>query len=141
MTLKLKRSSEKFKRLMSSSAMEYGSKSLRNFSSYLGSDEEVDESPSVLGENGEDGFIPKSFTIPIKRPKSKNEVWKANIPHTHLATEKSDQNWMIQYAFWRIIHEMSLMKSVNRKLKDEIAKNSILIDYLEFNTETYLPTK
>jgi hypothetical protein len=22
-------------------------------------------------------------------------VWKANIPHTHLAKEKSDQNWMI----------------------------------------------
>jgi len=22
-------------------------------------------------------------------------VWKANIPHTHLATEKSDQNWMV----------------------------------------------
>lgn len=22
-------------------------------------------------------------------------MWKANIPHTHLATEKSDQNWMV----------------------------------------------
>jgi hypothetical protein len=21
-------------------------------------------------------------------------VWKANIPHTHLAKEKKDQNWM-----------------------------------------------
>lgn len=33
--------------------------------------------------------------IPIKWPKSRDEVWKANIPHTHLATEKSDQNWMV----------------------------------------------
>lgn len=22
-------------------------------------------------------------------------MWKANIPHTHLATEKSDQKWMV----------------------------------------------
>jgi hypothetical protein len=22
-------------------------------------------------------------------------VWKANIPHTHLASEKSDQRWMV----------------------------------------------
>jgi hypothetical protein len=22
-------------------------------------------------------------------------VWKENIPHTHLASEKSDQNWMV----------------------------------------------
>lgn len=22
-------------------------------------------------------------------------MWKANIPHTHLAHEKSDQNWMV----------------------------------------------
>lgn len=22
-------------------------------------------------------------------------MWKANIPHTHLAQEKSDQNWMV----------------------------------------------
>lgn len=33
--------------------------------------------------------------IPIKWPKSRDEVWKANIPHTHLAHEKSDQNWMV----------------------------------------------
>lgn len=26
---------------------------------------------------------------------SRDEVWKANIPHTHLAQEKSDQNWMV----------------------------------------------
>ncbi|EXB88376.1 putative methyltransferase PMT8 [Morus notabilis] len=139
-----------YSRKSGSSALEYGSKSLRKFSSYLGSDEDADESPSVLGEDGEDGFIPKSFPvcddrhselipcldrnliyqmrlkldlsvmehyerhcplperrynclippppgykIPIKWPKSRDEVWKANIPHTHLATEKSDQNWMV----------------------------------------------
>ncbi|KAL6520199.1 hypothetical protein OROMI_032379 [Orobanche minor] len=33
--------------------------------------------------------------IPIRWPTSRDQVWKANIPHTHLAQEKSDQNWMI----------------------------------------------
>lgn len=33
--------------------------------------------------------------VPIKWPQSRDEVWKANIPHTHLAHEKSDQNWMV----------------------------------------------
>lgn len=33
--------------------------------------------------------------IPIKWPASRDQVWKANIPHTHLAQEKSDQNWMV----------------------------------------------
>lgn len=33
--------------------------------------------------------------IPIRWPMSREHVWKANIPHTHLAKEKSDQNWMI----------------------------------------------
>lgn len=38
---------------------------------------------------------PPGYKIPIKWPKSRDEVWKVNIPHTHLAHEKSDQNWMI----------------------------------------------
>ncbi|CAH9087984.1 unnamed protein product [Cuscuta europaea] len=38
---------------------------------------------------------PPGYKIPIKWPKSRDEVWKANIPHTHLAQEKSDQNWMV----------------------------------------------
>ncbi|XP_034685470.1 probable methyltransferase PMT3 [Vitis riparia] len=38
---------------------------------------------------------PAGYKIPIKWPKSRDEVWKANIPHTHLAHEKSDQNWMV----------------------------------------------
>ncbi|EPS67860.1 hypothetical protein M569_06913, partial [Genlisea aurea] len=38
---------------------------------------------------------PPGYKIPIKWPKSRDEVWKANIPHTHLAREKSDQNWMV----------------------------------------------
>ncbi|PKA60596.1 putative methyltransferase PMT8 [Apostasia shenzhenica] len=38
---------------------------------------------------------PPGYKIPIKWPKSRDEVWQANIPHTHLAHEKSDQNWMI----------------------------------------------
>lgn len=38
---------------------------------------------------------PIGYKIPLKWPKSRDEVWKANIPHTHLAHEKSDQNWMV----------------------------------------------
>lgn len=38
---------------------------------------------------------PAGYKVPIKWPRSRDEVWKANIPHTHLATEKSDQNWMV----------------------------------------------
>ena len=38
---------------------------------------------------------PHGYKVPIKWPKSRDIVWKANIPHTHLAKEKSDQNWMI----------------------------------------------
>ncbi|CAO2818763.1 unnamed protein product [Amaranthus hypochondriacus] len=38
---------------------------------------------------------PQGYKIPVKWPRSRDEVWKANIPHTHLATEKSDQNWMV----------------------------------------------
>ncbi|XP_054782357.1 probable methyltransferase PMT3 isoform X2 [Prosopis cineraria] len=38
---------------------------------------------------------PPGYKIPIKWPKSRDQVWKANIPHTHLATEKSDQRWMV----------------------------------------------
>ncbi|KAM7256809.1 hypothetical protein ACFE04_012550 [Oxalis oulophora] len=38
---------------------------------------------------------PPGYKVPIKWPISRDEVWKANIPHTHLAHEKSDQNWMV----------------------------------------------
>ncbi|GAV84440.1 Methyltransf_29 domain-containing protein [Cephalotus follicularis] len=38
---------------------------------------------------------PIGYKIPIRWPWSRDEVWKANIPHTHLAQEKSDQNWMV----------------------------------------------
>ncbi|XP_042387885.1 probable methyltransferase PMT3 isoform X1 [Zingiber officinale] len=38
---------------------------------------------------------PSEYKVPIKWPRSRDEVWKANIPHTHLAHEKSDQNWMV----------------------------------------------
>ncbi|KAI6700765.1 hypothetical protein NL676_015089 [Syzygium grande] len=38
---------------------------------------------------------PVGYKIPIRWPASRNEVWRANIPHTHLAQEKSDQHWMV----------------------------------------------
>ncbi|CAN1153634.1 Probable methyltransferase PMT9 [Linum perenne] len=38
---------------------------------------------------------PSGYKVPIKWPESRDEVWKANIPHTHLAKEKYDQNWMV----------------------------------------------
>jgi hypothetical protein len=39
---------------------------------------------------------PAGYKVPVKWPKSRDEVWRANIPHTHLAHEKSDQNWMVE---------------------------------------------
>ncbi|KAL6960315.1 uridine,cytidine kinase [Sarracenia purpurea var. burkii] len=51
-----------------------------------------DELSEDLEHNPE---VPKSIPIPIKWPASRDEVWKANIPHTQLAHEKSDQNWMV----------------------------------------------
>ncbi|KAK6940653.1 putative S-adenosyl-L-methionine-dependent methyltransferase [Dillenia turbinata] len=79
-----------YTRKSGSSAIEYGSKSLRKLgSSYLGGEEDAD-----TGDE-DDSVLVKSFLIPIKWPKSRDQVWKANIPHTHLATEKSDQNWMV----------------------------------------------
>uniref|UniRef100_A0A0D9WTF4 Uncharacterized protein n=1 Tax=Leersia perrieri TaxID=77586 RepID=A0A0D9WTF4_9ORYZ len=38
---------------------------------------------------------PAGYRVPIRWPRSRDEVWKANIPHTHLASEKSDQRWMV----------------------------------------------
>ncbi|KAF6142066.1 hypothetical protein GIB67_001263 [Kingdonia uniflora] len=38
---------------------------------------------------------PSGYKVPVKWPRSRDEVWQANIPHTHLAKEKSDQNWMV----------------------------------------------
>ncbi|KAJ6794935.1 putative methyltransferase PMT9 isoform X1 [Iris pallida] len=38
---------------------------------------------------------PPGYKIPVRWPASRDEVWKANIPHTHLASEKSDQRWMV----------------------------------------------
>ncbi|PKA48875.1 putative methyltransferase PMT9 [Apostasia shenzhenica] len=38
---------------------------------------------------------PPGYRVPIRWPKSRDEVWKVNIPHTHLAFEKSDQHWMV----------------------------------------------
>ncbi|KAJ8504907.1 hypothetical protein OPV22_005793 [Ensete ventricosum] len=38
---------------------------------------------------------PPGYKVPIKWPRSRDEVWQVNIPHTHLAHEKSDQNWMV----------------------------------------------
>ncbi|KAL6327619.1 hypothetical protein AAG906_022035 [Vitis piasezkii] len=40
-------------------------------------------------------FVCLFLADPNQVAKSRDEVWKANIPHTHLAHEKSDQNWMV----------------------------------------------
>ncbi|KAH8515305.1 hypothetical protein H0E87_003957 [Populus deltoides] len=133
------------------SALEYGSKSLRKLgSSYLGGEDDGDEASNKFGEDLQDGVMLKSipvcddgqselipcldrnliyqtrlkldlslmehyerhcpaperhfnclippppgYKVPIKWPKSRDVVWKENIPHTHLASEKSDQNWMV----------------------------------------------
>ncbi|KAJ6336147.1 hypothetical protein OIU78_012704 [Salix suchowensis] len=133
------------------SALEYGSKSLRKLgSSYLGGEDDGDEASNKLGKDLQDGVMLKSipvcddghselipcldrnliyqtrlkldlslmehyerhcpvperrfnclippppgYKVPIKWPKSRDVVWIENIPHTHLASEKSDQNWMV----------------------------------------------
>ncbi|ONM54155.1 hypothetical protein ZEAMMB73_Zm00001d020041 [Zea mays] len=65
---------------------------------------------SIEEESAAEAEAPRSFVlprlsqpklsvkedVPIKWPKSRDVVWKANIPHTHLAKEKSDQNWMVE---------------------------------------------
>lgn len=38
---------------------------------------------------------PTEYKVPIPWPASRDEVWRANVPHTFLAMEKSDQHWMI----------------------------------------------
>eukprot|EP00850_Spirogloea_muscicola_P022262 SM000285S10791 [mRNA] locus=s285:75247:79910:+ [translate_table: standard] len=38
---------------------------------------------------------PKNYKLPIRWPASRDHVWKANVPHVHLAFEKSDQRWMV----------------------------------------------
>ncbi|GJN39178.1 hypothetical protein PR202_gb28279 [Eleusine coracana subsp. coracana] len=38
---------------------------------------------------------PDGYRVPIRWPTSRDEVWQANIPHPHLAAEKSDQRWMV----------------------------------------------
>ncbi|XP_002978326.2 probable methyltransferase PMT3 [Selaginella moellendorffii] len=38
---------------------------------------------------------PANYKVPIKWPASRDQVWRANVPHTFLASEKSDQHWMV----------------------------------------------
>lgn len=38
---------------------------------------------------------PPNYKVPIRWPASRDEIWQANVPHTFLATEKSDQHWMV----------------------------------------------
>ncbi|XP_066344440.1 probable methyltransferase PMT9 [Miscanthus floridulus] len=39
--------------------------------------------------------LPVGYQVPIRWPRSRDEVRKANIPHPHLVAEKSDQRWMV----------------------------------------------
>ncbi|KAJ7540990.1 hypothetical protein O6H91_10G039900 [Diphasiastrum complanatum] len=38
---------------------------------------------------------PPNYKVPIRWPISRDQVWRANVPHTFLAVEKSDQHWMV----------------------------------------------
>ncbi|XBI68340.1 hypothetical protein VPH35_047553 [Triticum aestivum] len=40
--------------------------------------------------------LPAGYLVPIRWPRSRDEVWRANLPHTHLASEKSAQGWMVE---------------------------------------------
>ena len=33
--------------------------------------------------------------VPIRWPKSRDEIWQANVPDTFLADTKADQHWMV----------------------------------------------
>ncbi|KAL2940558.1 putative methyltransferase PMT11 [Bienertia sinuspersici] len=37
---------------------------------------------------------PKSYKIPIPWPRSRDEVWYYNVPHTRIVDDKGGQNWM-----------------------------------------------
>ncbi|PIA47544.1 hypothetical protein AQUCO_01400292v1 [Aquilegia coerulea] len=39
---------------------------------------------------------PKDYKTPIPWPKSRDEVWFSNVPHTRLAEDKGGQNWIYQ---------------------------------------------
>ncbi|XP_010691259.2 probable methyltransferase PMT11 [Beta vulgaris subsp. vulgaris] len=39
---------------------------------------------------------PKNYKIPIPWPKSRDEVWYFNVPHTRLVEDKGGQNWMVK---------------------------------------------
>ncbi|KNA20549.1 hypothetical protein SOVF_050940 [Spinacia oleracea] len=39
---------------------------------------------------------PKNYKIPIPWPRSRDEVWFFNVPHTRLVEDKGGQNWMIR---------------------------------------------
>lgn len=39
---------------------------------------------------------PKNYRTPIPWPKSRDEVWFFNVPHTRLVEDKGGQNWMIR---------------------------------------------
>ncbi|KAK1295554.1 putative methyltransferase PMT9 [Acorus calamus] len=60
-----------------------------------GVDDRFGEEDRTFDPSDEPSDPLKSIPVPIRWPTSRNEVWKVNIPHTHLASEKSDQNWMV----------------------------------------------
>ncbi|KAM6582308.1 hypothetical protein CsatB_009310 [Cannabis sativa] len=39
---------------------------------------------------------PKDYKAPIPWPKSRDEVWFSNVPHTRLAEDKGGQNWIFR---------------------------------------------
>ncbi|MCO5573987.1 hypothetical protein L7F22_027765 [Adiantum nelumboides] len=38
--------------------------------------------------------LPKGYKVPIRWPRSRDEVWLDNTPHTKLVSYKKDQNWV-----------------------------------------------
>lgn len=38
--------------------------------------------------------LPKGYKVPITWPRSRDEIWLNNAPHTKLVTYKKDQNWV-----------------------------------------------
>ncbi|CAA2991854.1 probable methyltransferase PMT11 [Olea europaea subsp. europaea] len=63
---------------------------------------------------------PKGYRTPIRWPKSRDEVWFSNVPHTHLSMYKGGQNW-ITIDKDKVIHGADKYLDQIEKMVPEIA--------------------
>ncbi|KAF6150765.1 hypothetical protein GIB67_020848 [Kingdonia uniflora] len=91
------------------------------------------------GWNWSEGWRPLGV-VSIKWPRSRDEVWKANTPHTHLAQEKSDQNWMVvKDAQCGVACFGAYLLSLNI-IAMYVAPNDVHQNQIQFTLERGIPT-